>query len=165
MLTSIRVDPDIREYRLDPMSRLDFGKVFTIDFTVKVKSIGMVNRASVKDLLYQFRNVWKSSIKPIDTKDLPSDNGEDISNEGMPSKLRSAYRPPSHALLQASIARTVSRPTKARTRPNNPLSMQASNVVGQLLQRGHSLDQISTALSEKPLDGFRTIDLESDVSY
>ena len=50
---AIRVDGDDPTQKLDPMSRIDFGKVYTIEHNVKVRSMGKVNRASEGALLYQ----------------------------------------------------------------------------------------------------------------
>lgn len=61
---SIRVDPDEPHIRLDPMSRICFGKVYTIEHNVKVQSIGMVNRAYMQSLLYNFRDVWVNTAGP-----------------------------------------------------------------------------------------------------
>lgn len=60
----IRVDPDERGTILSAMSRINFGKVSTIEHNVKVKSFGMVNRDSMRDLLYQFREVWNEMFEP-----------------------------------------------------------------------------------------------------
>lgn len=46
LLPPIRVDPDAPSERLDPTSRIDFGKVYTIRHDVKVKPLGVVNRIS-----------------------------------------------------------------------------------------------------------------------
>lgn len=55
---SIRVDPDDREDKLDPRSRIDFGKVHTIQHNIKVKSYGKVNDRSMQALIQQFNNCW-----------------------------------------------------------------------------------------------------------
>ncbi|KAF2722887.1 hypothetical protein K431DRAFT_221009, partial [Polychaeton citri CBS 116435] len=47
---AIRVDPDERDTKLDLLSRLDFGKITTIQHNLKVKSFGKVNRASMDAL-------------------------------------------------------------------------------------------------------------------
>jgi hypothetical protein len=57
----IRVDPDTRTEQLDPMSRINFGAVTTVQHNIKVKAFGLVNSASMDDLQYQFRNVWSLS--------------------------------------------------------------------------------------------------------
>lgn len=54
----IRVDPDRRDGRLDPMSRLNFGKVYTVEHNVKAESFGAVHREFLPHLIYQWRVVW-----------------------------------------------------------------------------------------------------------
>ena len=54
----IRVDTNRREDKLDSMSRLNFGKIYTVEHNLKVKDFGVVNPKSIKDLLYQFGEVW-----------------------------------------------------------------------------------------------------------
>ena len=54
----IRIDPDARHDKLDPLSRVDFGKPCTIHHNVKVKSYGMVNKEYLRHLNTQFRNVF-----------------------------------------------------------------------------------------------------------
>lgn len=53
----IRIDPDLKTDALSPESRLDFGKPCPIHHNVKVKSFGMVNRASLQALISQWRDV------------------------------------------------------------------------------------------------------------
>lgn len=50
----IRVDMADRTDALDPMSRLNFGKVYTIEHNVKVRDVGMVNTNSMSDLFSVF---------------------------------------------------------------------------------------------------------------
>lgn len=61
MLVAIRVDADDASEKLDPLSRIHFGKVYSIEHNVKVRSFGKVNAASMTSLLYQFRAVWERS--------------------------------------------------------------------------------------------------------
>ena len=60
---AIRVDPDVREEKLDSMSRIDFGKPHTINHNLKVRSFGQVNNKSMPQLLYQFQLVWSNELK------------------------------------------------------------------------------------------------------
>lgn len=60
---SIRVDPDAMGTKLDLQSRIDFGKVYTIQHSLKVKSFGMVNRGSMEDLVADFVAVNFSRLK------------------------------------------------------------------------------------------------------
>lgn len=59
---AIRVDTDVAEYKLDPMSRINFGNPHPIDPRAKVKSFGKVNRASIDHLVYQFRIVMQIDL-------------------------------------------------------------------------------------------------------
>lgn len=54
---AIRVDADRNDEKLDPLSRVDFGRPQTIQHYAKVKSFGMVNSDSVANLVSQWRNV------------------------------------------------------------------------------------------------------------
>ena len=80
LLVAIRVDGDSPEQKLDVMSRIDFGKVYTIEHNVKVCSMGMVNRASESALLYQLKIVWESTMgkstieEPDEKKDIMGTN-------------------------------------------------------------------------------------------
>lgn len=55
----IRVSGDEREDVLDTMSRVDFGKVHTIQHNIKVKPFGKVVQQSLGALDTQFTNVWR----------------------------------------------------------------------------------------------------------
>jgi hypothetical protein len=54
----IRVDPDSALDRLDAKSRINFAAVHTIHHNIKVKSLGIVNAASLTVLQQHFQNVW-----------------------------------------------------------------------------------------------------------
>ena len=58
----IRIDSDDPDQKLDATSRIDFGKVYTIEHNVKVCSMGKVNRLSEGPLLLQLKVVWASTI-------------------------------------------------------------------------------------------------------
>lgn len=61
----IRVDPDDKEDKLDPRSRIDFGKVHTIQHNIKVKSYGKVNEKSMQALQKQFNLCWYATSVPM----------------------------------------------------------------------------------------------------
>ena len=63
----IRVEPDDREDKLDPRSRIDFGKVHTIQHNIKVKSYGKVHDNFMAALIRQFNNCWYASSVPTIT--------------------------------------------------------------------------------------------------
>lgn len=67
---AIRVDADDPAIKLDPMSRIDFGKVYTIEHNVKVRSLGKVNRVSLQPLLYQLKVVWASTMGTLSAPDM-----------------------------------------------------------------------------------------------
>ena len=54
----IRVIPDDPIEKLDPVSRLNFAQVHTIQHNIKVKPFGTVHPKSVEALQSQFSNVW-----------------------------------------------------------------------------------------------------------
>lgn len=59
---AIRVVPDDPINKLDPMSRIDFAKVHTIQHNIKVKPYGTVHQHSEEPLLSQFGNVWQPHL-------------------------------------------------------------------------------------------------------
>ena len=65
----IRVDPDLRNDKLDPRSRLNFGKVYTIEHNVKVRSFGMVHRNSLPALLNPFLDLFNKA-KPFSAENV-----------------------------------------------------------------------------------------------
>lgn len=64
MSRSIRVDVDVKTDKLDEMSRVNFGKHYTIEHKAKVKSLGKVNRDSLQPLLSQTMAIWTSTAGP-----------------------------------------------------------------------------------------------------
>ena len=64
---AIRVNPVNTSDKLDAMSRIDFGKVHTIQHNIKVKSFGQVNPKSMAALLAQFSNIWSQVTKSAAT--------------------------------------------------------------------------------------------------
>ena len=88
---AIRVTPDNTIDKLDPLSRLHFARVHTIEQNIKVMSFGMVHEKSRASLLHHFRDVW------TDTMDGP---------QSAPSK-NSALGTTQATATQASVARQV----------------------------------------------------------
>ncbi|KAF1988836.1 hypothetical protein K402DRAFT_327905, partial [Aulographum hederae CBS 113979] len=58
MLNPIRVKPTQRGAKLDPMSRVCYSKVYTVEHNVKVKEFGNVDAGSINLFKNQFRYVW-----------------------------------------------------------------------------------------------------------
>ncbi|KAK6442488.1 hypothetical protein LTR95_001282 [Oleoguttula sp. CCFEE 5521] len=59
---AIRVDLDDQSDKLAPLSRINYGTVYTIEHNVKVKPYAMVNREHRASLLSQFREVFVARI-------------------------------------------------------------------------------------------------------
>ncbi|KAK3050779.1 hypothetical protein LTR09_008145 [Extremus antarcticus] len=74
---AIRVDPDEPEDKLDPRSRVDFGKVHTIQHNIKVRAYGKVNEKSLRALVNQFGNVWKATTTSTPVAGPSSSRGQD----------------------------------------------------------------------------------------
>jgi hypothetical protein len=151
---SIRVDPDNRYYSLDPRSRLNFGKVYTVDYSVKVKSIGMVNRGSMRDLVYQFRNVWKPAFTPPEPVEASQSmhDSTDITEPSAPFKKPSREQEQRDSSKESDRkpSNGVHRPSPESSHKAKPsLSNEASSAVDLLLSRGHSVDQILSAFDGK----------------
>jgi hypothetical protein len=77
----IRVDPDDKEEKLDPRSRIDFGKVTTVQHNIKVRSYGKVNDRSMSALQLQFSNVWGAATS-VSSPVHPAPSGSSKGNVG-----------------------------------------------------------------------------------
>lgn len=55
---TIRVDMDDPSEKLDPMSRVCFTRIYTVEHNIKVRSLGKVNVASMRQLLAQFKKAF-----------------------------------------------------------------------------------------------------------
>ena len=166
---SIRIEPDDKSFSLDPISRLNFGKVYTIDYSVKVKSIGMVHRTSMRHLLYQFRDVWKSAFTPAALANSPSPNPvaalrtEELLARTRTEPLR-GHRPPKEEVeLDGSAGQPL--PHKYEDKTSSSLIQGASGAVEALLSRGHSVDQILSAIGSKTYLRGQSRDLGLEDSY
>lgn len=54
----VRVDPESPHEKLEAMSRINYGKVYTVEHNVKVRCVGTVHPHSLPLLLQQFQIVW-----------------------------------------------------------------------------------------------------------
>lgn len=61
MLEPIRVMPTDPNAMMDPLSRLNFGKVYTVEYNVKVSDFGDVHSSSITNLERQFLYVWNKA--------------------------------------------------------------------------------------------------------
>ena len=91
---AVRVDADDPKQKLDEVSRLDYGKIHTIQHNIKVKSFGKVNPKSMNALLHQFGNVWNSL--PV-VAHLNVHHGQGDASSIGSDKRRSIERRQSHA--------------------------------------------------------------------
>jgi hypothetical protein len=66
MLQAIRVRPKHKGNELRPMSRIDFGRIYTVDHTVKVYDFGKVH----ENYLERFFNQWIHVIKSLITSSI-----------------------------------------------------------------------------------------------
>lgn len=55
--TPIRVIPSRADEKLDPVSRVNMGKMFTVEWNTKVKDIGLVDKSSLVRLLAYWRQI------------------------------------------------------------------------------------------------------------
>lgn len=67
----IRVKPDDRTDKLSPTSRINFGKVYTIEHNTKVRNFGVVHRDSLKALQRTFQEVWFGTSEVHPSNPLP----------------------------------------------------------------------------------------------
>lgn len=65
----IEVAPAGNDQRLDPMSRLNFGKIYTVEHYIKAMDVGMVTNRSKPYLSLYFMNVCKKGLTapPVNT--------------------------------------------------------------------------------------------------
>ncbi|KAF2215317.1 hypothetical protein CERZMDRAFT_35496, partial [Cercospora zeae-maydis SCOH1-5] len=61
---AVRVIPDDPTEKLKPTSRINYGKIYTIEHNVKAKGVGMVHENSLQALLSQQSEVQRRSYPP-----------------------------------------------------------------------------------------------------
>lgn len=95
----IRVDPDQKTEKLNVMSRINYGKVYTVEHNVKVKSLGTVSRESLQALIYQFRNVWHPGVSRQRGLNSIPEQGPSNSRQSVDSSPQGDYNSAYRALL------------------------------------------------------------------
>lgn len=60
---AIRVHPDNPTIRLNPASRINYAKAYTVEYNIKVSSVGSVHDKSLAPLLNQFRDVFNEQLE------------------------------------------------------------------------------------------------------
>lgn len=137
LLSPIRVDPDDIAEKLDPLSRVDFGKAYCIEHNVKVRSFGKVNAASIATLSYQFRRVWAGTLKesisqtPVKTSKVVRAETTETTKAPQPPDPMHAY----HTLLASGYSPDVIR-SMLRTEFLPAHSDNSSLVASKSRQRG-----------------------------
>lgn len=74
---AVKIDPDPGE-KLTPQSRINYGKIYTVEHNVKVKSVGYVSKSSYRALQYQFQQAWGLGVS----------SGSDIRMTSVPQQVQ-----------------------------------------------------------------------------
>jgi hypothetical protein len=65
---ALRVIPNNPKEKLDPMTRLNYAKLYTVEYNVNLRFIGRVDEQSMPDLVYDYNEVhklvWEPSQQP-----------------------------------------------------------------------------------------------------
>lgn len=81
MHPSIQVKAKKLTAALDSMSRVNYAKVYTVEHNVKVFEFGDVTKKSHKQLVRNFKAVWKIDEEQVDD-DIPEEDEEEDEDEG-----------------------------------------------------------------------------------
>ena len=93
------------------MSRIDFGKIYTIEHNTKVRSLGKINRSSDQPFLYQFKKVWESAYRSGSSSDSPQMPTMAHSSKSKPAEAASASSliPPLELLIRGGYSEEQAR--------------------------------------------------------
>ncbi|KAK6436338.1 hypothetical protein LTR95_007469 [Oleoguttula sp. CCFEE 5521] len=120
--TAIRVLPDSHANTLDKLSCLDYGKVYTIEHNIKVKSIGNMHPESLPSVKAQFGSTFLRSLEDGTTSDASA-----IEHNQTPNP-RSAGATAEHSTTASSfrgrqdIHKSVEEPDSGHTGPGEKLN-------------------------------------------
>ena len=144
----IRVDTDDPSDKLDGVSRLDYGKVHTIQHNIKVKSFGKVNPKSMNALIHQFGNVWSSlpAIRQPGSSKGASDGSPAIVDT---RDVRPPGRRPSRSTKSGTSGGSRPEMRPAETEENRALRAQARDFIQRLVDRGYTEEQATRVLHEE----------------
>ncbi|KAK3719953.1 hypothetical protein LTR37_004076 [Vermiconidia calcicola] len=140
MRTSVRIKPDEKGDQLMNMSRIDYGRVYTIEHNVKAMAFGWVHEESQKDFHYDFRAVLFGNHSDEDDED-EEDNSEDGSED---AEAEDVVKTPGHKttttpattgnVAERSASRPAQQPSmpmrQAQARPQPALSAQQADLPG-----------------------------------
>lgn len=81
MLEPIKVKPNDRRDRMEPASRVNFGKTYTVEHNVKVYDFGNVDKDSAHRLRSQWKRVWNEDFEEgsRDEESIAEEQNEDES--------------------------------------------------------------------------------------
>lgn len=134
---AIRVNLDDKADPLHDMSRLDYGKVYTVQHNIKVKPYGQVHPGSLAALRSQFWNVWL----PDDTSKTSSrstTNDVTFAATTAPEHASTEHhqRPRYHSLSTHSNTNSGKQATVASADAASTLQEQAQAAVSRLVKQG-----------------------------
>lgn len=132
MRDSIRVVPDATTEALDPMSRLDFGKVCTIHHNYKAKAFGMVHEGSLRTLKAQFNYIWR----------LPEPSASVSTGESSSSAAVRAMQAPQSNQIGSALPATPAEMTQHATNAQAAYS----RLLAQGFSRHDAMQQLVTVL-------------------
>ncbi|KAK3712230.1 hypothetical protein LTR37_009092 [Vermiconidia calcicola] len=143
MRTPIRIRADEKGDLLMNMSRIDYGRVYTIEHNVKAMAFGWVHEDSEKDFNYDFRDVFFGSQSATPARDTQGnqdgedeeDDSEDSSESAeeanaveTPGNRTTAASAPSGSVPERSASRPAQQPSmpmrQAQARPQPALSAE-----------------------------------------
>jgi hypothetical protein len=81
MLEAIKVKPEKKGDPMDQLSRVNFGRIYTVEHNVKVYDFGQVHRKYQHILEAQFNQVWYASRKTQTINEEEEDEDEDEEGE------------------------------------------------------------------------------------
>ena len=82
MMSPIRVTSRLRQEKLDPLSRINFGKIYTVEHNVKVFDFGDVHKDHIPTLRTQWKYVLKRNVK----MEVEDDEDEDVAEGNLPAQ-------------------------------------------------------------------------------
>ena len=117
MRRPVRIQPDEPGDILDPMSRINYARCYTVEHNVKVMPFGLVHKDSEKEFLYSFKNVFfhEDEQDYEDEEDSSSDDDQNAPGKGnytvrRGSRRQQTAREDAPAIHSESSTATLRRP-------------------------------------------------------
>lgn len=154
---AIRVDTDDPAEKLDHHSRLDYGKVHTIQHNIKVKAFGKVNPKSMYALINQFGNLWRplpatgpapisEYVEQVDQPTAPA--REPMERARRPSQV-SARVTSGGGSISALQTRSVAERGPSEADRATVVQADVRLAVQALVQQGHTVEQAERAIRDE----------------